>query len=815
MQIKRLKILYHKTKIKQIKYGNNVWFFLHFVVFTNIIGCVLYDIKMFMEKIFSCIWQFVSKNKKRLIYGTFIFFIGQICFFSFGGFWIENYVLADGEQTQNDIIQEKSTERYSKFSFLHKVVYVVIYPILIVAGKLVDNSFVYWEIFWFDAVLWQLWNIVKNLANFSLWFIFVYKIFKFLLKWQKPWDVKKIIVSSLIAWIGIQASRFLMAALIDVSTILTYWVGWLPISVLGSKNGIYDPKNLDYNPYVLKTLVSADAKDIDTVDTYLTNTEVWEDQPWVFYISECETFSYKVASGDVRELILAPKMIYYKSLSWYESADSNRCHYYGQIYYFSSLYSNGDLDLVSFVWSDNKFSSQENRLDWQNEYKKKLTNIKQEINSNSWTSEVVNLIRNGNILEVWDAHITWWVLWSLWWGKYWDNQEWWLDEHNKWTWSWWKTSRLQDVLNGHSYVGVFTALYSSLMNSWRGIISSDAWTFAALLNVAISLWYVLAIWIPLIVVALVFMIRIWVLWMAIVLSPFIVLAEAFEDIWKKVFKWKFLEYLSLKNLIPIIFSPAIICFAISMSTVLVTVIMWFNNVEIVTGGSEVLWGLIKLNIGWLSLPLMKLIVSVLWVAITWFIVRAAIETTKIWESKIISSLKWLATNALWSIPIVPVVWKWVDWKPKTEFVWTNAAFGDRWIIPSLSNKIKREFENNDNEFIQDFIDPDRVKWRQDDAYKNAVIGLQTVPQNWTNVEIDVPSENWNSTYKYNFNQISANKKDGIIQAINGISDASKRALFGSSQQTIMFNNWEKDVTYKFVEQDSAWRDVYKYELQWS
>ena len=49
----------------------------------------------------------------------------------------------------------------------------------------------------------------------------------------------------------------------------------MPISVLkDSGDDVNDPENLEYNPYVLKTLVSADAKDIDTIDTYLTNTEV-------------------------------------------------------------------------------------------------------------------------------------------------------------------------------------------------------------------------------------------------------------------------------------------------------------------------------------------------------------------------------------------------------------------------------------------------------------------------------------------------------------------------------------------------------------
>jgi len=41
-----------------------------------------------------------------------------------------------------------------------------------------------------------------------------------------------IIKKTLIAGILIQASRFLMAALVDVSTIATYAIGGLPLSVL-------------------------------------------------------------------------------------------------------------------------------------------------------------------------------------------------------------------------------------------------------------------------------------------------------------------------------------------------------------------------------------------------------------------------------------------------------------------------------------------------------------------------------------------------------------------------------------------------------
>ena len=143
-----------------------------------------------MKKVFIRIRQWILKHRKKLIYWVFAFVIGQICFFDFFGIWIESEVFADGNTvTQNDLFQQE-------MSFLSKVVYVLVYPLLLLAWKLVDNSFVYWEIFWFDAVLWQLWNILKNLANYTLWFFFVYKIFTILLKKQEQWDIKNLLINS-------------------------------------------------------------------------------------------------------------------------------------------------------------------------------------------------------------------------------------------------------------------------------------------------------------------------------------------------------------------------------------------------------------------------------------------------------------------------------------------------------------------------------------------------------------------------------------------------------------------------------------------
>ena len=770
-----------------------------------------------MKKILIRFRQWILKYRKRLVYGALALFIGQICFFNFGWIGIENQVFAQSETTSQSPAQsqsqmEKVNEWGKILSFLNKIVYVLIYPMLVLAGKLVDNSFVYGEVFWFDAILWQLWNIVRNLANFTLWFILLYKIFKYLINWKEK--VKEIILSALIAWIWIQASWFVMAALIDASTILTYAVWWLPISVLKDldKTGT----STEYNPYILKNVIDVDVQDISDMHVYLTNTQVWDKKSGEFYISECETFAYESWSRETK-LILAPKMTYYKKNTWdYIPTDANRCHYYGQVYYFSNLYEGGgnSTNLKNFV-EGNKFVLSNG---WtggtQDKYMEVIKNSEVTIQGLTWDS-VIGLISGGTLLEIWDAHATWWVVWGLWTGTYSSGNEWWLDVDNKWTGIGWTTSKLQDILNGHSYVGVFTALYTSLMNSWGGVINSDS-TAAQVLNSALSLWHSLAVWIPLIVVAVVFMIRIGVLWIAIAISPFIVLAIAFKDIGDKVFEkgWKgMFSYLHISNLIPIIFSPAIICFAISMSTVLVHIIQWTNKNLIETENTEILWWLIEMNVGSMTVPIGKLVVSVLGIALTWFLVWAAIESSKIWKSDFIQSVKDLAKTTLWSIPIVPVPGK--D-RNGVQFIWANSAFGlngQQWALSQINSKLKTKFEGGQKALDQ-LIDPEtaretaqkNAKANRFDLYKN---GLDTasIGNNWIQTyAINIPNDALgNNVVNTSFENLESDeKKKEIIDAINALEENKRKAFWTVASIQIWDTTRKFDTNVnKYVEQKST------------
>jgi len=90
------------------------------------------------------------------------------------------------------------------------------------AWTFLTNKWVYGEVLWLDVLLWKFRNMMKNIANFGLWFYFVYIIAKWIIKQWKEDITKKlkdIILRLLIAWVWIQTSWFFTSVVIDVSTI--------------------------------------------------------------------------------------------------------------------------------------------------------------------------------------------------------------------------------------------------------------------------------------------------------------------------------------------------------------------------------------------------------------------------------------------------------------------------------------------------------------------------------------------------------------------------------------------------------------------
>lgn len=143
--------------------------------------------------------------------------------------WVFFVVPTFAQETTSDTLEDTKTFLNNLLSLCSR--WWIIMAIL--AGKLMTNDRVYGSIIHMDIYLRKIRNIMKNFANFALVGIVLFNIIKNLVGKEKL-DVKDIIIKTIVAGVLIQASRFLMAALIDISTIATSAVSSFPSSFLSS-----------------------------------------------------------------------------------------------------------------------------------------------------------------------------------------------------------------------------------------------------------------------------------------------------------------------------------------------------------------------------------------------------------------------------------------------------------------------------------------------------------------------------------------------------------------------------------------------------
>ncbi len=153
----------------------------------------------------------LNKSKKM-----WLFFV--ITFFIFG-----NFTFAYWQVSNNAVF-------WNLFFSLIDLIWSIWYIFPILASKLMTNDLLYGASLHFDVVLWNIWNFARSMANFTIWFMFIYFIFKYTISfWEKDgWIIKSNLPKLAIASIVINMSWFLMAVLIDLSTILIVWVWSLP-----------------------------------------------------------------------------------------------------------------------------------------------------------------------------------------------------------------------------------------------------------------------------------------------------------------------------------------------------------------------------------------------------------------------------------------------------------------------------------------------------------------------------------------------------------------------------------------------------------
>lgn len=116
----------------------------------------------------------------------------------------------------------------------------------ILAGKLMSNDFIYASGLGLDKTLFTMWNYMKNIANFTLGFLLVYKIAKSLFT-KDAFSIKKELPNFLLASILLNMSWFLMGTLIDISNVVTAAVWSFPQALINEsviKSINYDKLNV-------------------------------------------------------------------------------------------------------------------------------------------------------------------------------------------------------------------------------------------------------------------------------------------------------------------------------------------------------------------------------------------------------------------------------------------------------------------------------------------------------------------------------------------------------------------------------------------
>ncbi len=132
--------------------------------------------------------------------------------------------------------QEQAASTKKLFLWLNELVSVLSWIWIVLAnlaGKFMTNSVIYGSFLHLDEFFITWWSLMKDIANFALVFFLFYKVVVVLVK-QDIVGMKKVIKEVLIAGILIQASWFVVGAVLDVSTVLTTAIGTLPAQVISS-----------------------------------------------------------------------------------------------------------------------------------------------------------------------------------------------------------------------------------------------------------------------------------------------------------------------------------------------------------------------------------------------------------------------------------------------------------------------------------------------------------------------------------------------------------------------------------------------------
>jgi len=550
--------------------------------------------------------------------------------------------------TQEEQQDKKLIDANETFGMILKLVYALLWPILFIVWIALDNTLVYGSFLHLDASLWSLWNIMKNFANFTLWFLVLFAIIRNIFMWPfsaggDNWTPVKIIKKTLIAGVLIQMSRFLVAVLIDLSTIMTYSIWWLPMTIIADSPNIEGKWPILGINATLKAPEGSTKKDLYYYSTYGDAK-----------IAQCKTQKLAGLTGTY--------------IVWRSDIQIDNDNFFATWLCVLGWWPYRYRENPSITWHDNNVGGPT----WAN----KIYNesIKFFYGASGDATKFTWLIEDCMVIPTYQSKLSTGCK-SWWYGALSGGDPFFatgshtniihtfesLLEKSKW------------------FVWPFIAIYGSILNFTE--LSADPTWDADLLDdffqMIIKLFFALILFFPLLALAVVLIARIGLLWVAIAASPVIVLLKVFGDIlWgEDKILW---EYLNTKSIIQLIFAPVFVVFAISMSLIFLTALSpnWkdkSSNVEkaylsefgidVVDEKTYSIMWLVeitmdskKVNEGMDTFAWFITNMFAVWVIR--FFLFAAIKMTKIWKDiggTIQDSMQKMAMN----LPIIPVAgWIW-------------------------------------------------------------------------------------------------------------------------------------------------------------
>lgn len=82
-------------------------------------------------------------------------------------------VIAAGGNTEAQIMTEQLISWNNFLQVLSSIAYVILRPLIALAGLLMDNQLIYGSFMHLDTALWKIWQIVRTFANYALGLIFL------------------------------------------------------------------------------------------------------------------------------------------------------------------------------------------------------------------------------------------------------------------------------------------------------------------------------------------------------------------------------------------------------------------------------------------------------------------------------------------------------------------------------------------------------------------------------------------------------------------------------------------------------------------